>query len=156
MIHNCSDYVESSCTVLFCFVHTFQLSEVLVCLVIKYVFLLLVTVYCVLGQTKTVLSFSMYFFSQLLYTGGSPSPFACEFGAQDLWVGCKGGRESVRSDVVLLVLVLFIFFIFGHANGLFFDGGSVGLRGGITNVVTALIHVVRPLIAISVFVHGIE
>lgn len=62
MIHNCSVYVESSCKVLFRFVHTFQLSKVLVCLVIKYVFLLLVTVYCVLGQTKTVLSFSMYFF----------------------------------------------------------------------------------------------
>lgn len=62
----------------------------------------------------------------------------------------------MRSDVVLLVLVLFIFFIFGHADGLFFDGSSIGLRGRITNVVTALVHVVRPFVAVSVFVHGVE
>lgn len=48
-------------------------SKVLVCLVIKYVFLLLVRVYCVLAQTKTRCVF-FNFFSQLLYTGGSPLP----------------------------------------------------------------------------------
>lgn len=113
------------------------------CLVIKYVFLLLVTVYCVLGQTKTVLSFSMYFFLNY-YTRVDLPPLLHVSSEHRIcgWVVRGGGGEYVRSDVVLLVLVLFIFFIFGHANGLFFDGGSVGLCGGITNVVTALVHVV--------------
>lgn len=64
---------------------------------------------------------------------------------------------SVGSDVVLFVLVLFILAgDLGHADGLLFDGGAVGLRGGVADVVATLVYVVRALVAVAVLVHGVE
>lgn len=57
----------------FCFVHTSQLGQVLVCLVIKYISSLLVTVYHVLGKAKTVFNL---FFSITIHKLISP-PLLC-------------------------------------------------------------------------------
>lgn len=65
-------------------------------------------------------------------------------------------RRLWRSHIVFLVLVLLV--LAGRFDGvdwLLLDDGAVGLRR-VADVVAALVHVVRALVPVPVFVHGIE
>lgn len=64
-------------------------------------------------------------------------------------------QTSSASDVVLLVFVLLVLGDLGDAQRLVL-GAAVGLRGRVADVVAALIHVVRALVAVAVLVHGVE
>lgn len=62
---------------------------------------------------------------------------------------------SSASDVVLLVFVLLVLGDLGDPQRLVL-GAAVGLCGRVADVVAALVHVVRALVAVAVLVHGVE
>lgn len=65
-------------------------------------------------------------------------------------------RRLWRSHIVLLVLVLLVLAgSFDGVDWLLLDDGAIGLRR-VADVVAALVHVVRALVPVPVFVHCVE